>query len=539
MDRLVTHEDKEILKKIARAFLKDIFAYIKDLPSDWSDNLLGDSLYISYRTWYELTKGSPEEGSHTGTYPNTYVISSEVLRQVFQLKLKEKQWLDRFAVLEKIGIFKMNEFHLLNPTFSIFGFLISRCLQTLTETTKKELTFNEISFNEELFSQTFNDILQFLIDDEIEIECYYIIWGLNIQGDDFLYDVSHDKWFIVPTNEKRAQLSKSLRLQYSDYWGQAYVHDRLSWTMSCNAWISGKVRLKKPSDKFPQSIEEHLLKEVDLFPPSYLQEALNLLGFETARVEFFSITNENVYGDYRLYPMSKGVSWGHSSVGSLQYPEWMSRSSYTMFHSKPPIFVSNDHAIRFLQMYPAFRSQLKPNSHEVMIINRFSRIMHYTDWNDIIVEAIVIFESILTEDITELSYQLRIKMAQLLCQNLEERQFIHDLLKDLYRIRSIIVHKGGIGIEKDKTTKKLGGLSLAASMTKDLVRLTILRLLYLKANTLHFIPHKEIAKKLTKIMLGGNLMITNSTYYDLLAPEIIKTIQDKFAQAPSDKLLKI
>ena len=95
-----------------------------------------------------------------------------------------------------------------------------------------------------------------------------------------------------------------------------------------------------------------------------------------------------------------------------------------------------------------------------------------------------------------------------------------------------------MGVEKDKATKRLGGLAVAASMIKDLVRLTILRLLYLKSNMLHFIPHKELTKKLTKIMLGESLVITNSKYYELLAPEIMKTIQDKFTQKSSNILPK-
>lgn len=524
MDNLkLTNKDIEILRELSIEYLKNATSKIHFLL-DPKNRTFNRSLLESYRTELKFIKGSPEEGSFSSTSVETYTISHDTIRNLFSIMENEEIWTKLYKKLEELQLY--NEFHKWNPLFSIFGFIILRYYQQTSETDDKEgFDLSQLEFDVKIFNNIFNGIMSYLVKNEVEIDFIYIIGGVKFEGNDFNYDISYNKHFIIPNNQKREELSKLLRNKYSEYWGYGATWTQFNWLSDCTAWIQGKVKIITPEFVKSVKLENRYLKDVDLFPPSYLKEALNLLGYNNAIVEFFSTSVEDIKDNYQFSISPEGVFPNYSAGNSPQYPQWMNEHFYFKSpRTEDDIFHLNDFNIQFLRMYPSFRSKIASNTFESMIINRFNRLMDYYDNNDIILESMIIFESIVTQDNKELGYQLKIKMAWLLANNLKQRRVISDIIKGLYVVRSDIVHNGGLEAEKKAKKQKLGGLQQASQISKLLARLVILRLLKLKANNLELISRTEVTKKLEDLMFGENVVITNSEYYDALSPKILQKI---------------
>lgn len=179
-----------------------------------------------------------------------------------------------------------------------------------------------------------------------------------------------------------------------------------------------------------------------------------------------------------------------------------------------------------MKIYPAFRIQLHSDWFVSMLFNRFFRLTEYTDFNDVILEASIIWESLVTDERKGIGFQLRIKIAWFLANNVEDRRLISKIIKILYNIRSEILHNGGKKVTK--MAKKIGGAPQAALISRELTRLLLLRILILKTNTLEIISRSELIKKLDNLLYGEKISLTNSIYFNEAAPKILADIKKKF-----------
>ena len=87
----LTDEQIGIIRDLAKRFIIETITFVNDFSQNWS---LGyeSSLYVPYKSWVEITQGSPESGNYTSSSPTTYAISGEILTKkiiitIFKAKL--------------------------------------------------------------------------------------------------------------------------------------------------------------------------------------------------------------------------------------------------------------------------------------------------------------------------------------------------------------------------------------------------------------------------------------------------------------------
>lgn len=510
------------LLKIAHIFVKESFNLLnsEQFRLEFDEFL---PLLTPFINKLKITSGSPESGSYGTELEQLYSISHFAVKKLFEFLRRDDGLQEFFDELSDMNVFPNNSFTLLNPTSSTFGFLLLRYLQTNIKFRDPNVIQEEnylFVYEKNSLHDSLNSIIEILVSDEIEIEFIYAIFGVNFEGEDFNYDINYDKEFILPTNQKREDLSLTMRYFFDGKDHRAFSH--IAWITQCKAWIRGKARIKRPPKTINKLNIDNYVKDIDLIPPETIQVALRLLGHKNAEVNFFSISSENSLMIHQVYPTIQGINWSSSLLGH-SYPDWMNKRWFTN-PEKDCVLVLDDLTKQFLRMYPAFRIGLETNSFESLIFSRYSRMSGLLNHSDTILESVIILESLTTENSTEIGYQLRIKIAWLVTTLVQDRKLIVDIVKQLYVIRSDIVHNGGKNIKKKAS--ELGGLKNAAYFSYEIARLLLLRLFSLKANTLSFLSHKELTNRLEEMMLGEKLTIPTSVIFEKEAPTIIKKIKD-------------
>ncbi|MCH8908341.1 MAG: hypothetical protein IH840_14735 [Candidatus Heimdallarchaeota archaeon] len=205
-----------------------------------------------------------------------------------------------------------------------------------------------------------------------------------------------------------------------------------------------------------------------------------------------TFSSQYLVTDYQLKPMQNEFWW---QTGS-RFPSWMQTPSPNVFHGIH--FDLEESNSLFLSMYIQHSSQIETSPS--MIMSRFTKAMTYTSSMEVILESIIVFEAVISKDDKEVGYQLRLKIAWLLAQNLEDRKLIVEWIKRLYGIRSKIVYSGGIGTKN--SAKKLGGLQSAGKIAQLLLRLVILRMFTIDNNKLKFYDRSQLSADLENMLLG-------------------------------------
>jgi len=94
----------------------------------------------------------------------------------------------------------------------------------------------------------------------------------------------------------------------------------------------------------------------------------------------------------------------------------------------------------------------------------------------------------------------------------------------LYKIRSDIVHNGGI--KSEKYAGKLGGLQNAAIISKKMVKLIILRILIVTENQFKIVPRDKLTSLLDKLMLGLDVKLPDNPYFTCLSAAFFEEISE-------------
>lgn len=107
-----------------------------------------------------------------------------------------------------------------------------------------------------------------------------------------------------------------------------------------------------------------------------------------------------------------------------------------------------------------------------MIMGRYHQIFNRDRPEDIIIDAFIVFEWLFTRNMrAELSYRLSLNISLFISSDWEEFKRTNDFMKDLYGLRSSIVH-GGNWI---KEAKKLGKPSEVLKELKAVLNKCIIR----------------------------------------------------------------
>jgi len=528
-----TAENIEVLEEIITEFLESFFSYFHS-SSEFEERLIKsiDKMLNVYQTHCRVVEGSPESKSFSFSTEDIYSISHSEIKHFVNLYFNREENKSKINILEKIKAIGSTNYFLDNPHLSLFGFIVYRYLKEEFKADESEdmlHLLDRIEFNENSFKKMYTSIINFIVKDSIELEYYYFIYGIRFEGENIQFNEENREIFINFTNEIREEIIPKFRFKRDEFSGVYKMLEKMNWIMHCPAAIHGKIVLDKSQIKKKiESLNDMKITNINLIIPIYLEEAFFLLGYNKPLVQFVSVCSPNYYGYIGINPSPLGIFPERSSLPFFQYPDWMNREIYdfrSSFSTKEEFKLSEDKTL-FLKLYPEFRSRLKENSIDRLILNRVYRLKELYDPKDIILESCIIFETLTTTETKEIGFQLRIKLAWLLAQSLEDKKLIQKITRILYDIRSDIVHNGGINSEKK--AKKLGGLKQAATISKKMVRMLILRILDVKKNRIIMMSRGEISDKIDNSIVGHHEHLHESIYFKEKSTEFFEIVNNLF-----------
>ncbi|MHA1222555.1 MAG: hypothetical protein ACTSP3_04705 [Candidatus Heimdallarchaeaceae archaeon] len=497
---------KEILKENFKKMVSDFNNYVKtssELKVDYSN--IGLQII----------------GKNSTSFPRLYTIHFEFIKE-FMLKLfHDKKYEVFFIELKKYKLFDI-ETNLLNPHLTYFGSMLMGYLGKITETEffetdkiKKQLPFR---FDEDLFEKYWDAYLPWISNLPVKVKIYYLIYGVKLEGDDYTFDKYRNLKLRIPSIKEKEKLVDEMDIRIFYFEGEFKAINRAKIIAECSAWVEGEV-------EFNTEQLEETFTVLDILHPSYIEEAFHLLGATDVYVDFFTLNNKFYPQKITIEPpldQSKGIALA-SPI--FQYPEWMQLSFF------PPkiTLILNQENRDFLSFYPVFRKNLPKDSIVKLSIFRLKRALKSRLIMDIILEVVIGIESLLVEGTGDLSLQFRINTSWLIGRNYEERKLIEDFCKNLYTLRSKIVHEGGKTKDIEKITSKFGGNHQTAELARKIYRLILLRMVVIEGKKIKFINRNDLIKIIKQARLGGNLDIKEHelftrTYNDFI-DELMKKIQ--------------
>ncbi len=500
--------------EITECAVKETMNYLKSLKEEELEK--SKIFFDSYQTYCIINEGSPEEGSMGYETLELYTISIYSIRDLLIKYLTSEKNTHTVKELVEMGSYTDTEASILNPQFTLFGFTFRIILEEMfkTEDINQIQKLNEISFDIELFNCIISEITDFAVKDELECEYYYFIFGPPLQGKDDFFNEEMQSMITIPNNKKREDLIRKFNFKKGIY-GSGKTWEQTHAIMGCSGWISGKIRIKTPNFDDNGSV----LKEVKLPSPKYIQEAFNLLS-ENIDIHFVSIpSNYNLYSIY-IYPESDKVRYALERLGRRSFPKWL--EEVVFFPIGEEKFMLDETNLFFIRGYPEMRMKLSKTSIEELIFTRYINLITISNSMNVILEACIILETLLTTEPKELGFQLRVKLAVLLGEDYKQKKFIQDVTKIIYEIRSDIVHNGGH--KSEKKSRKLGGLIRTSKLSKQLVKLLLLRLITVEEGKLSIIKRDELVTQLDNYMIGEKTEINSNVYFEKRRKEFFASI---------------
>lgn len=495
---------------------------INNIKTFKEDELDKSNIFLeSHQILCSFEEGSPEEQKTNYSSRDIYSLSYHSIKELISKYLTSEDNTQEIEELEEIGGYTRNDMTTLNPQVTLFGFTFITILEKMFRTEENNLIrkINEMSFDKKLFDEVISEITDFAVKDEVECTYYYFIYGPLLKGNDSFFDENVQSRIIIPNNTKREELIEFFRFRSGVVYGSGKAWEQIHAIMGCSGWITGKVRLKTPEMDINT---EPVIEDLQLPSPRFVQEAFNLL-VENIDVHFVSIPNEYNLYSVNIYPGPERISYGISLWGGRSYPRWMESTFF--FPRKNQTLVLDENNLFFIQRYPEFRLKQSRNSIEDLIFNRFMDMITTSNSKNVILESCIIFETLLTTETKELGFQLRVKLAILLGMNFQQKRFIQEVVKRIYDIRSDIVHNGGHKAEK--LAKKLGGLRLAANLSKKLVKLLLLRMISIEEERFDIISRDNLVTQLDNYMIGERTEINSNIYFEKQQKEFISNMIDE------------
>ena len=462
-------------------------------------------------SWLSLNIASETSTS----FPLYWHLDFEVLRTFFQSRFMEPDFREVRTPLEQLGFFHAEPRY--NPQLTYFGAIVANYFSIMTEhaaDTEFASRF-PVAFNEEVFQNCWDGILPWITDVPLQFKAYYLLFRVNFEGGSFTYDLDKNQLFVVPDFKQRMALANSLKIPIHPLEGMNPAMSRALCFASCGAWIEGEFELllndfRSPNHELP----------IELQHPSYIEEALVLLGSPFAKVLCLIINHNLHYESISLHPLPNGrVSW---SRGFRQFPQWMDQFSLP-FPIKQPFDLTKLNRW-FLQNYPKMRKTVPIISIEASTLTRFMRATNSRLFNDALLEIVMGLESLVTQSSADASLQFRLNISWLLGQRYEDRVLLEFISKHLYTIRSKIVHSDGLIDQSDRSIKKLGGIQATIKIAQEIFRLMIFRLFVFEGDSMQFIARNVLEEELPRLRLGKAFKHPINEYYNLFYNESIAKI---------------
>ena len=103
---------------------------------------------------------------------------------------------------------------------------------------------------------------------------------------------------------------------------------------------------------------------------------------------------------------------------------------------------------------------------------------------------------------------------------------IQDIVREMYKIRSDIVHNGGHNAEK-LAKKKLGGIKNASNIAKKMVKLLFLRILIVGEESIDLLTRDELTSRLNNLMIGEYADIPKNLFFINKMEEFFTELEKK------------
>lgn len=514
-------------------FLDQFFSYIQH--SSTFENRMVEHYYIDsvldvYQTHCKIEEGEPDSGSYSFSVVDIYTLSHEEIKHFIDIYLKDEQNETNIMKLVDMGVIRDSVSFQLKPYATLFGFIIYQYIQNQFIAQENEGIIDvlqRLDFDKTIFESFFTETMKYMVEDFVQLEYYYFIYGIRVSEKLAIFDDKRGEKVLRCDNKFREDMIKKFSFKRDKFTGIESLMEKVDWIVKCSSVICGtfnldKKRIKEDNKNF--GILKY--KETNLLVPIYLEEAFFLLGYDKPLVHFVSLIPKNYFGYIEFYVNPRGLHYSLGGIPGLRCPSWMNQTmrEYRNSFGKVEDFLLSQDNLMFLRLYPEFRFNLRENSVERLVLNRFHRLMDLSNPLDIILESCIIFESITTSEPKEIGYQLRIKLAWLLAKKYENKEIIVKIVKILYKIRSDIVHNGGI--KSEKYAKKLGGLHDAADISRRMVKLLIIRILIVTENQFKIIPRDELTSILDKLMLGLDIKLPDNPYFTCLSAAFFEEISE-------------
>jgi len=430
-------------------------------------------------------------------FPCSYTVHFESIKRFIEEYFPKDKYREFFEELRKYNFFDL-ESSLLNPHLTYFGSLFKGYVEKNFETTKSELQDMKkqlpFIFDEELFEEFWRALLPWISKRPIKVKLYYMIYGVNIEGVNCVIDSKRKLNLIIPSIKEKEELVSKLDIRYFYFEGQFKTINRAQIIARTCAWIEQEIELERKQ-------VEDTFTSLNIIHPNHLAEALHLLGATDTYVGLFTLNNKFSPQKITIQP-SDGQSKSLVIANPIpQYPEWMQLS---FFPAKDKLILDQE-TRDFLSFYPNYRFTLPADSIIRLSVLRLTRAISSRLIMDVILEVVIGIESLLVEGKGDLSLQFRMNTSWLIGQNYDDRILLESFCKNLYNLRSKIVHGGGKTKDIEKVTAKFGGNYDTVQLARKLYRLVLLRSVTGDGKKIEFIGRKELLNKIKNARLGGDL----------------------------------
>ncbi len=206
-----------------------------------------------------------------------------------------------------------------------------------------------------------------------------------------------------------------------------------------------------------------------------------------------------------------GVDFKYKSY-FIELPWWFIPSPDKFRNIEEALFSSRgleeDEKEEFLKLYQnVIKSKIFFSNDYKMISNRYHQIFNRDFYPDLILDAFIIFEWLFTRDMrAELTYRLSLNTALFISSNWIEFKQVNDFMRDLYELRSSIVHGGDWNRKGSKIMKKY-----------------------------NFKAPKDVINKLKSIL---NKCISRLIEFIINEPNVLKKFEDKYYFFETSRIFK-
>ena len=445
-----------------------------------------------------------------------YQLEEHMIRRQFNQLINENDLIKNYPDLLSSGLLD-NHMGVDNDySYCSLADITTNYLRKISSISKNELDeIYEIKEDLVLLRDIYDQSILYLKGDIWKFTLIYPIFNMSLELPDNL-KINDDVLLIKGTDENKNNLSETLNFSY--FHNSDFQH--LGWLIQCDSWFISEIEFRRPKNLTFGQIGRSMVSETikGFVHPKYYEEIFYLLGYTAIRVDLFSQLDELITINPSIMKNRLGI------LGYNRILDHQQIGGFVSLPTKGKTMLLDEFTLNMLQNYPEFR--VSPKKRKISLaLNRFYNIHKYNDSEDVILDAVIAMESLVTSSTQDLTLQFALKISSLISETSQERKSFFKLLKELYHVRSKIVHQAGHNLRKElKYFSNINELAIFSHMT---LRLLLLRLLYCEKSSITDQTNKlkDIGSEL---ILNEPFSLKETDYSEQIRRQFLKTIDGNF-----------